>query len=191
MIERITNLSAPPIVGRFYLVPTVELEWYGLTSAWPVFLPKHEDARFFQFEHDHYHIDPRFLGARQWRFAGGGRGAGYALDRLQRAPLSNSRWDRKDKPLPPIAWKRVKCSRLATAYQHGDQPNVGFLRQHYAGHQCKRARSGWVCPHQNWPMGSLEPDADGFITCPLHGLRVRASDGIAEPGLVPALSDAA
>jgi hypothetical protein len=65
-MERITHLDAPPTVGQFYLVPTVRYIWHGGLRDWAVFLPLHEDARFFEFPHQHYHVDPRFIPVGLW-----------------------------------------------------------------------------------------------------------------------------
>lgn len=201
MAERITNLSAPPVVGRRYLVPTVEWLWRGdKPRAWPVFLPLHDDARFFDFKEEHYHADPRFIDTRIWRGMGadvwwdaGRSGDPIALKIAQRTPIAPHRRGDYARPLPPLVWRVMTCKRTVLDYQFSDAPAVEKLNEHYAGHQCKRARSGWVCPHQNWPMGSVEPDANGVITCPLHGLKVDAVSGVVltpKPKPVPTFGEA-
>lgn len=187
MMERITHLTAPPVIGRRYLVPTVTYPWLYSEKphAWPVFLPLHEDGRFFNFKDLHYHPDPRFLGGREWAQVtryGEDRGVS-ALAACQAIPLSRMAWGSRLSgqriiPHPRPAWRVRTCHRTSVDYAHRDRKEVQALAAHYAGQQCKKARAGWVCPHQNWPMGSLSPDAEGVITCPLHGLRVRASDGV-------------
>ena len=70
-LQRITHLTAPPVVGRWYLVPTVTYQWLDdeLLRPWPVFLPKHQDGEHFNFHWPHYHVDPRFLVGPLWRRA--------------------------------------------------------------------------------------------------------------------------
>lgn len=183
-LQRITDLAAPPTLRARYLVPTVEYNWKGRRRAWPVFLPFHEDRQFFNFAHPHYHIDPRFLDKRTLDWAGRsswptGGGPGWdALAALQASPLSR----RSDSgvgndPHPPVVWQPVRCFRTAVPYVHGDKGGVIALRAHYQGQTAPRNRAGWVCPHQHFHLGSIAPDADGLITCPLHGLRIRAADG--------------
>lgn len=46
------------------------------------------------------------------------------------------------------------------------------------GAQCKRAKSGWICPHRNFHVGSIKPNKHGRIICPLHGLQIDAETGI-------------
>lgn len=182
-MERITNLSAPPVVGKWYLVPTSAYQWLGVKAArpWPVFLPWHSDAEHLRFDEDHYHVDPRFLGRAAWKMAQGWGGVEFldptnrALSACQRWPLARHR-GRDDLP-GDIVWRRRRCERATAEYVHGDKPTIVSLTAAFAGRQCKRARSGWVCPHQHVPMGSV-PVEDGVLTCPLHGLRIRDSDGV-------------
>jgi nitrite reductase/ring-hydroxylating ferredoxin subunit len=186
MIERITSLSAPPVVGRWYLVPTVSYPWLDEPEPrpWPVFLPKHEDREHLNFEWEHFHVDPRFLSARLFErcitaglFLSAGRHPDLAFAHCQRVPLV--RFGRGREPIlhGPVVWVRMHCSRSAIPYQFGDRPTVAALKAHFTGRQSKRARSGWVCPHKHFPLGSIAA-VDGVITCPLHGLQVRESDGV-------------
>lgn len=179
-IERITNLSGAPVVGQRYLVPTTTHHWIGAVSMLPVFLPRHNDAEILGFVDQHFHVDPRFLGQRLWQraqdYAGGFLDPdNSALATCQRYPVSRLR--NHDADPPQVIWRRLKCQRSEAEYVHGDKPNIVKLGNAYAGRPCKRARSGWVCPHQHFPMGSV-PVVDGVQTCPLHGLRVGADDGV-------------
>lgn len=175
-IKRVTELTAPPVVGEWYLVPTVRFGYASDAARdWPVFLPKHEDARFFNFTDVHYHPDPRFLSKDLRKLLGGDE---YGLAQSQRMPIARKRWGVWAVDPPAAIWRRRRCSRADAPYQFGHISQVGAIRDHFAGRHCKSNRHGWVCPHQNWPMGSVAPDQDGVLTCPLHGLRVRASDGL-------------
>lgn len=172
MAERITELSEPPVVGQFYLVPTVLWPWMGNAHrVWPVFLPRHDDAEHLNFPYQHYHIDPRFV---QMRLLERDR-----LERdVQRTPIS--KWARAGagyKEVPAPVWRLRKCHHSLVVYQHGRKEPIEALGEHFAGTQAQRNRYGWVCPHRNAALGSILP-RDGVITCPLHGLRIRASDGV-------------
>lgn len=176
-LQKITELTTPVELGRFYKVPTIRYEWCGRTRDWPVFLPKHADAEFFNFPDAHYHIDPRFLSKRDFEYAGGHRSPEA---QFQAAPLAKSVWmdgERGCAPHPPVVWRRRRCSRDWIDYHFGSTPQVQELRKAYAGQQCASSRGGWICPHQHYAMGSVKPDADGFMTCPLHGLRIHAETG--------------
>lgn len=181
-LRRITNLAEPPVVGAWYLVPTVRHAWIGRREqAWPVFLPKHSDAEHLDFPDQHYHVDPRFLDKAAWRAAQDWGGVEFmdrtnlGLSACQRWPLSRTRHELTDPPTP--VWRRRQCQRSEAEYVHGDKPKIVALNSSFAGRQCKRARSGWVCPHQHFPMGSV-PVVKGVQTCPLHGIRIRAADGV-------------
>jgi hypothetical protein len=175
-MERITALTAPPIVGRYYLVPTVLYPWYRDKRPWPVFLPKHNDTEHLNFHPVHYHVDPRFVAKAVFENAAWGKRDSFAA--FQGAPLSQRSYDGKDgsAPHPDIVWRKLQCKRASIPYRFHKE--IGErLTPAFAGRQCKRARTGWVCPHKNVPLGSFAP-VDGVITCPLHGLRVDATTGV-------------
>ncbi len=201
-LERITHLTAPPVLGRWYLVPTVEYVWLDVSTAaprpWPVFLPKHDDREHLNFPWPHYHVDPRFLRSRDWQRAISAgrhresvtRSDDHAYGHAQRVPLmmlrDGLRWRDpadpaagagEERPHGPVIWRRMRCARVEIPYQFGDYPAIRTIRAHYAGRTCKHARGGLICPHKRFPLGSLVPDADGVVTCPLHGLRVDVATG--------------
>lgn len=60
-LEIVDRLTSPPIVGQYYLVPTVEWKWYSWVRRWPVIGPRHNDEQFFKFPLQHHHIDARFV----------------------------------------------------------------------------------------------------------------------------------
>lgn len=178
VMQRITTLTGAPVIGQFYLVPTVRYPWRGRTADWPVFPHLHRDAKFIKFDIDHYHVDPRFLNKRDWRCAGDDDDEAFKTSQV--SPLSS----RGAGVHPPIIWRRRTCQRAAIPYQIGYAPWISDMRDHFGGQQCERARTGWVCPHWNIPLGSF-PAIDGVITCPLHGLRIDAETGRVVPSAGP------
>lgn len=182
-ILRITHLLSPPVVGKRYLVPTVNHKWLGdRFRPWPVFLPLHRDAEFFDFADEHYHIDPRFVGKRDWDQIGRGWGGKVrderkAFQKCQATPVARHRYGPGAVDLPPIVWRTLVCKRPEAIYSYSDKRPVLELNDHFRGQACKAAHAGWVCPHQGFPLGSITPDSDGVITCPLHGLRIVAATG--------------
>lgn len=194
-LERITQLSAPPVVGRRYLVPTVAYPWLcswnersiaAATRPWPVFLPKHEDAEHLNFPHQHYHVDPRFLNKADARRAAAYHVAPPAPDlkagleyTAQRMPL----YIRGRDDHPPVVWMARRCFRSEITYRFGGYPTIQKLRDHYHGQQCAKGRSGWVCPHKRYPLGSIAADENGILTCPLHGLQIDSKTGHVVGGL--------
>lgn len=174
MIARVDQLSSPPIVGRFYLVPTVRGLYFGRTDDWPVTGPAHEDERFFNFPWRHFHIDIRFLSWRQRRHIEAHRPPFVCLQRMvARSPLSEFNNDR----LPEPALGRRHCWSADTTWPEPHNPKVRNLQTHYAGDLCRRSAFGFVCPHRGARLGSIAP-VDGVITCPLHGLRIDAATGL-------------
>ena len=171
-LQRVTELTQPPIVGRFYLVPTIEGSFFWKRSTvFPVTGPLHSDADYLNFPPMHYHIDGRFLSE-------------HCLTRLL-----VDRWienlalliaGQPITTLQPVVWKRRRCLREQPAYPHEralQRPKTfGKLWAAFAGRQCKAEPSGWICPHRGTALGSL-PVQDDVITCPLHGLRVEAQTG--------------
>lgn len=186
MIERITMLTSPPVVGRRYLVPTVDFPWlsYHTPRPWPVFLPKHDDVEFLNFKWQHYHVAPRFLRAREVA-AARDYYSEYSGDEFfvaQAQPLqritSNPELRAEDggRRHPPVVWRLRTCSVAEIPYRHGDKESIKAMGRHFSGRQCHKAKVGWICPHRRFPLGSIAP-VDGVITCPLHGLRIAADTG--------------
>lgn len=177
---RIDQLQGAPEVGATYLVPAARRKWpsIGLTkggsasmrlaaSWWPLVGPLHNDAEYFEVHANHYHYDIRFLTDQQLRtFDYHKRHDSMAMAAIQIAHGL----------LPE--WRPLKCRRLQPEYPHADQLMIRRLNRAYEGMQAPCNTRGWVCPHKNFPLSSYVPDAQGVITCPLHGLRIRAADGI-------------
>lgn len=187
--ERADRLTAPPVVGRFYLVPSVkwsfsvafgmgcpektlkQLETLSDAKWWPVWGRKHDDVEFFNFPYQHYHIDPRFLTKRHWKeFEGSYRSA---LNVVQGTPLNHH--DLIEGP-PRPQLRRMKCTMTDVVWQHPEAQAVVKIQKRFAGHPCRKSKLGFICPHQRFPLGSIAP-VDGVITCPLHGLRIDAASG--------------
>lgn len=191
-LQRVTDLSAPPVIGRYYLVPTVTYDYDGATRAWPVYPSFHEDSEHLNFPWPHYHFDARFMTALMMRgFKDDTWGTRTAAERLSAKVLQKDKsgtWSNvrpsveqaaaDTVPHPPIVWRRMQCKRETPAYPFGHVRAIQSIQAAYQGDQCRKNAAGWVCPHRNYPLGSHAPDADGVITCPLHGLRIRAADGV-------------
>jgi hypothetical protein len=167
--ERVDRLTAPPVVGRYYLVRIVRGFFFGLKDDWPVVGPQHDDVEFFRFAVPHYHVDHRFVRCSDER----------AIER--QSSVFHGRTDFGE-PLSAPRWSRRKCVRtwfgsIIPATRHVNTAPLHDLRAAFAGKQCAKSVGGFVCPHRNVPLGSIEQSA-GVITCPLHGLRIDARTGI-------------
>lgn len=175
MIERIDKMTEPPVVGRFYLVPTVFYSWTDRKMVWPVMGPKHEDREHLKFEPQHYHVDIRFLTAMQFRHLNRFPWR-EPNERTAAHPISEvEEWG----PLPAPVYRRRKCRAAGHDYPEEltiRAKNFCALYAAYEGKQCARGKSGWICPHKNFPLGSIKPRY-GVIVCPLHGLNINAATG--------------
>jgi len=173
MILRIGELTGPVVVGKYYLVPTVTGMWGYKVRAWPVIGARHNDTQCLKFEHQHYHIDGRFMAgdpddAWLWRDVGS--------QPLMLGP------DGKATDLPKPIWRRRKCRYLVS-------PHIAIVRplaarsdrwqchfDMWTGKQSRHDGRGWVCPHRSVPLAD-HPVVDGVVTCPLHLLRIEAATG--------------
>lgn len=169
---RVDSVSGPLVVGQLYLVRTVRAQFFGVRADWPVIGPKHEDVEFFNFDKPHYHVDHRFVRCSDNR----------AVDR---AAWVLHGWPERGLFLPPPRWSRRKCVRtwfasIVPTTRHVDIRPLVDLRKAFAGKQCDRGVGGFICPHRQAPLGSVEP-VNGVITCPLHNLRIDAATGVVLP----------
>jgi nitrite reductase/ring-hydroxylating ferredoxin subunit len=181
VIQRLSDLREPPVVGRYYLVPFVPFNWLGIVSDWPVLGPMHADEEFFNFPAAHYHIDPRFVNAAMVRRVEQNAGRdifGWA----QGSPLTRRREvNAPDLPKGRPAIKKFRCRTDEFPYRHGGQSKVQEMRAHYGTPPAiQRADGRKLCPHRKVDLSQFPADADGLVTCPLHGLRVcvRASQQV-------------
>ena len=167
-------------IGKVYHVPCVRTQkhfWGG--AGWiPVIGPKHEDAEFINFPHQHWHID--------WRFA-----PEALLKRARRIHLAGSEYARTlmERGLWPfedgsvqIALEGPTAKRKLCKRQFGPYPTqrarwIPGLEKAYKDCTLK---PGMVCPHRGIPLAGAERDGD-IVTCPGHGLRWNVITGALAP----------
>ena len=144
-------------VGRYYLVPCAKLKYMG---RWlPIIGPLHEDAKFINFPHQHWHYDPRFMSDATLR-----RCLAFSNGQILTQVLH---------PLPTdqgLTLKRRKCHRLMPEFpwMHPRwQGNLGRLEDAYATRRVDPERP--ICPHKGLPL-VRSPDSDGVVVCSGHGL---------------------
>ena len=161
--------------GHVYRVPVVRGTWWSWTRDWVVLGPRHEDAEFIDFPHQHYHLDPRFVPLTVWRDA---QESASGLRRILGAPLMNGlnpthEWS----PPEPLGVRRRKMLRSVPEWMIAGAFNAApweaKLRAAYAD---DRLRDG-VCPHRGADLRGMEPDEHGCVVCPLHGLRWNVATG--------------
>ena len=179
MTPRLSDLREPPVPGRFYLVPVIRSYPYcGLVGDWPVIGPKHEDRAHFNFPFPHYHVDARFVSATMERRLD----AQMRLRQLSKvqslvgaAPLQ-SRGSTFPKGRPQL--KRLRCREPHYGYSWGHMEAVQALRADYGNpaQPIRRPDGRVLCPHRKVDLSQFPADADGVVTCPLHGLRVKCGE---------------
>lgn len=170
MIERVDRITTPLVVGRAYLVQTVHFRYFSDDYAdWPVMGHKHTDVEFFNFKEPHFHVDARFLSQKLRKKIG---------DSLFSAPLAKRIFPHQNDELPVPFWKKWRCRVSFMEYPFGDRDAIQGIRMHYSGQQCAKGKGGWICPHRKAALGSILPDENGLVTCPLHGLVINAETGI-------------
>lgn len=172
--QSIEDLDRPPAVGTRYLVPTVLYPWFGKLEPWPVMGPKHTDAEHVGFHPEHYHVDVRFLSEAQVRRIER-VSLGMGIETIvASSPLACRGDDGGTKTHPDPVIRRLTCRRSAHGYPlYGARSQQGLRRlaEAYGDRKCGRnAEGALVCPHKGFVLSSLEPDENGRVVCPLHGL---------------------
>lgn len=198
--------TEPLAPGNFYTVLCVRAFWpmrqlSGAKPRWvPVIGPVHSDQDVVNFPPMHWHADHRFLDIDQlWedrhvyqhfkyfeqsRF--GLQNIAYRSPIVELAPLTNrpdetrrfvDAGDLDHAVDPPDTYQRLMVLRY-----RGDFGSIAFTDADYLPELTEQYRAktlieGRYCPHRRADLGSLHPDADGIITCPLHGLRWRQATG--------------
>lgn len=174
-IPLLADLREPPVAGRYYMVPVIDYVYCGHEGQWPTLGPLHHDRGDVGFDHLHFHVDFRFLTKRQidqiegWRF-------GYGPETtVADAPLC-----RTDIKIPRRAYLvKRRCRVSGWSYSLPRRPHwMDKFNQRYGEiAEPRRLNDGQLlCPHRKVDLSSFEPDAEGIVTCPLHGLRVRCRE---------------
>lgn len=68
---------------------------------------------------------------------------------------------------PPIVGKRLTVPTMLRTVLPFDK-----VSEFYAGRPVLEGPRGLVCPHRGAELHTLEPNADGVVVCPLHGLHI-------------------
>lgn len=174
MTEMLSNLRQPPVIGRYYMVPVIDYRYMGKVDAWPTLGPLHHDKGDVGFDHLHYHIDARFISGKQAQFIRRRSWRGSLETQVASAPLCTLY-----EPVPPRPrLERLRCRVSSWEYSPpGAAPWMAKFDKRYGKvAEPIRIKGGrLLCPHRKVDLSSLKPDADGIVTCPLHGLRVRCA----------------
>ncbi len=173
-VERLQDLREPPVVGGYYLVPVITYPLRGMMADWPVLGPMHEDAEHIGFPWLHYHIDGRFLNARQYRHMANQAWPKGDHDRaLNGLPIMSPRGMPDTLPRRPHL-KRRQCRRTIQRWAVAQETKRWGLQEAYGGevHALRLPDGRALCPHRKVDLSQFPADEQGLVTCPLHGLRV-------------------
>jgi len=151
--DKISNI----VIGKTYLVAHVNVKNPNNEPPLDVDVPIipiwHNDKIDFGFDHNHYHLDGRFIAnrgfiAKTWNIEDG----------LTSVVVS----DKMGNIVSDIFYKKKKCLRLDTGVPAIRIYKPEFIKK-YSGKSCK----GRKCPH--W--GTLMNEVDGELICPMHRLK--------------------
>lgn len=162
-MQKIDELTSPPVPGRFYLVPCVRVPFKTIAfkiGDWvPIIGSLHDDkeigANFL-----HFHYDRRFFKAAV----------------PARSVIAFSRYNFIFPDLnTPIEYRRKKCYRLADSiFRSGTRSTVCLLEEVLPEDLLLQ---GTRCPHRGFDLASV-PIENGCVTCPLHGLKWEIGVGL-------------
>lgn len=179
MTERIADLRQAPVIGQTYWVPTVEYYWLDHWSIWPVIGAVHHDKEF-NFPALHFHIDARFLTARQrlWLIRYDDGSFYSTLNSRPMSEIPEHRWTRLKRPFTALprraTLRKRKCQVETFAWEVPEKAtaSLGLARRYPDARAIHRADGRQLCPHRKVDLSQFPADADGLKTCPIHGLRV-------------------
>jgi len=187
MDKHLLNIGdvAHPVRRRQYMVPAVVLKplaertlgkngWFDKHDIVPVLGPAHGDPEIsYSAAEQHYHVD--------WRF----------VDPSLRREIRDWKGDDYEKGIVVWACDVLRLEAAAFAYR---VPAVDFTS--FAGITLRAALeplhvdavlpANRRCPHRGADLTHCKPDANGIVTCPMHGLRWHSDTGLLAPTIAAA-----
>lgn len=159
-MEKITDLTNPPIVGHNYLVRCVKscaANWCKGNRTIPVNGSFHCDKEIIGFPEEHIHIDFRFISNKE----------------LRRLNVNDSLFGRvvSKKFVEFECWEVRRCNRLMPKFP---KQTLGHhliwmpeLEKTFRDKQIACGR----CPHQGIDLRLINCDRSLYKVCPGHGLK--------------------
>lgn len=149
-ITRVTEVKETLVIGKFYLVPcvTMPVDIEGFKAGKPI--PVIGDLHTdpsLGVFYSHYHYDLRFIKQK------------ITIGQVVVAIYPQE-----------LFWERRKCYHNSSWMPN---PLCQTLEPEFAHCTLKEGR----CPHRNFPLNGLEPDSDGNVICPGHGLKWNLATG--------------
>lgn len=178
----VLTLDHAPIVGKTYLVPTIETSWEG-DGVWPLMTPApHSDMDGLW----DWHLDYRFLTAAQERVAAKVEAESDLIDQKAPASRPEARWTgsrasrqftigrigKGADAFPPVKLRPLVCRRPTVAPEPLCRPfDLSHLGDPAVAISTPDGRH--LCPHQKMDLTHWPRECDGTVICPLHRLRVK------------------
>ena len=189
---RTTTINQQELVlGKFYSRLCVRAASVGKNRNprwWPVIGPMHKDEDVVNARVLHYHVDYRFLEMsirRQFLDAYINPVYGQVIQHVaplgldEQPPLMLETIGEMD--IPVQSYLRARRLKLKAHYPEYPFAIPPWLKELHEIYQGQSWGVNYICPHQQSPLTGLQPDCDGNITCPLHGLRFNAETGVVLP----------
>lgn len=185
MVVSLADLHAPVQAGEFYKVPCVRLvadrDYFkqykafvqiGWMPVWPIL---HSDAEI-GFPEQHYHLDWRFVSDEDLRYiavtAYGNAMAAASADEIIHANMTLVITHTSICQGPEERNRR--CYRVETLWPY--EHRAPELLENLPRLKCAKLKDG-RCPHWGFDLRTIQPDENGIIQCPGHGLCFKDSTG--------------
>ena len=171
-------------------VPCVFGEWFTWTRWWPVLpSPLHHDIEHLNFTAWHFHVDGRYLTDAQNKRVIGLEVAPENCHPMYMRPLTvflrpKTRGHSTEHTAPGFGSATAYCQTRLLPQRRQMPPTPDYCRYSGAFQDLFDAYPnpvavGGRCPHKGADLTGLPCNADGTVTCPLHGLRVRGVESTA------------
>lgn len=188
-IPRCEPLPDELTVGELYERPCVRGQWVSSRPTWiPVIGTVHQDDGPVNANFEHIHVDYRFLSPTMLEEAKPDEKSAPIFDIhvVHSLPISNVWPEGADGPIsldkPQIGeiavetWLRKRPCAYQGPYPEYPGHFVPWVKELHRIYRTATLVDG-KCPHQGTDLTGIEPDRQGVITCPLHGLRWWAKTG--------------
>ena len=183
-------LPETPVIGRKYPRPCVRTRWVSVRIGWiPVLGSVHRDREYVGADFSHVHVDYRFLSEAARATLESEMSItrrAIQINQVHSTPITyvwpdemDHAVDVEDAPRLDIkteSWLQIRKVTYRGPYPTYP-PHVQWIDELSAAFQEARLGLSRICAHQGTELSGFVPEADGTITCPLHGLRWDVATG--------------
>lgn len=167
MIQKVSDLKGPPVIGKFYLVECVKMNDGGKGLWLPIIGGVHTDIdilpRLTGRDGLHWHRDPRFSPKRELTPSRLGFHSPEVFE------LAKIIFKFPEGSITGRETRLEKRKCLRSMPEHPKHSNVsGVVEKTHVGRNVLCGK----CPHKGFPLESLPKDASGHVICSGHGLKI-------------------